>query len=418
MKTKIILPFIFFLLFQAAFAQDIDYARSVLNTIASDNYYGRGYVNKGVNKAARYIEQQFQSFELKSFGKDYAQKFSFPVNTIQKTIELKIDNKSYRAGRDYLISSFSKSMKGTFELVYLPDSILNHKDKSLKIRFYHQDFSDKFVVIPKNVAILRQANELSAAGIIMLEDRLSWSVHRGNEAKKYVVVDMLRDSFPTDAKSITINFKSKFYKAYKTQNTIGYIEGSEYPDSFIVIGAHYDHLGMMGQDAIFNGANDNGSGSSMLLDLVRYYSQAENRPKYSIVFISFSGEEMGLLGSIYYVKHPLFSLEKIRFMINLDMVGTGSKGITVVNGSVFKNEFARMQKLNDEHHYLKRVKIRGKACNSDHCPFFMAGVPSFFIYTMGDEYNEYHNIYDRPEKLPFTAYNGVFRLVRDFINGF
>ena len=397
-------------------AQDTAYARKVLSVIASDNYYGRGYVNKGVNKAAKFVESQFASFGLKSFGKTYAQPFSFPVNTLVKTKELRIDGKDYQPGTDYLISSFSESVKGTFPLIYLPDSIL--KDKESKMAFYQKDYSHSFVVIPKNVPLLQQENELGAAGIIMLQDKLTWSVHRGNTHKKYVVIDMLRDSFLKNAKSITLNFKNKFYTHYKTQNTIGYIEGSEYPDSFIVIGAHYDHLGMMGPDACFCGANDNGSGTAMLLNLAKYYSKPENKPRYSLVFISFSGEEMGLLGSVYYVKHPLFSLERIKFMVNIDMVGSGSKGITVVNGSKFEKEFARMQADNDEHKYIARVKMRGEACNSDHCPFYMLGVPSFFIYTMGDEYTEYHNVYDRPEKLPLTAYEGVFKLMRDFINGF
>jgi len=371
-------------------------------------------VDKGVNKAAKFVEGQFESFGLKSFGKDYAQPFSFPINTIQKTIDFSIDGKDYKPGAEYLISCFSNSLKGTFDLVYLPDSILDNKEA--KMEFYKRDFTNKIVVIPSNAPMLSKNNELSAKGIIMLEDKLIWEPSQ--EHKDYVVIKMLKHNFPKDAKTITLNFKSKFYPDYKTQNTIGYIEGSEYPDSFIVISAHYDHIGRMGQDAYFPGANDNASGTAMLLNLARYYSKSENKPKYSVVFMSFSGEEVGILGSLYYVKNPLFSLEKIKFLVNLDMVGTGSKGITVVNGSIFEKEFARMQRDNDKHKYLARVKIRGEACNSDHCPFYMSGVPSFFIYTFGDEYNEYHNVTDSPKTIPLTAYDGVFKLMRDFIDGF
>jgi len=413
MYLKILFPFFLFLFLARVQAQDKEYAHKMIDILGSEEYAGRGYVDKGVNKAATFIEDQFQSFGLKSFGKNYAQPFSFPINTIQKTKLLSIDGAEYKAGKDYLISCFSNSMKGTYELVYLPDSILDNKEA--KIEFYKRDFTNKFVVIPKDAPLLRKDNELSAAGIIILNEKLTWVPSQ--EHKKYVVLDMLKDSFPQNATTISLNFKTKFYPNYKTQNTIGYVEGSEYPDSFIVISAHYDHIGRMG-DAYFPGANDNASGSAMLLNLARYYSKPENKPKYSIVFMSFSGEEVGILGSIYYVKHPLFSLEKIKFLVNLDMVGTGSKGITVVNGSVFKDEFARMQNDNEKHKYLARVKVRGEACNSDHCPFYMAGVPSFFIYTFGDEYNEYHNITDSPKTIPLTAYDGLFRLMRDFINGF
>ncbi len=414
MRILYLLPIFLFFFVQSGLAQDKEYAHQMINQLGSEEFAGRGYVDKGVNKAAAFIEAQFKSFGLKSFGKDYAQPFSFPINTIQKTNTFSIDGKDYKPGIDYLISCFSNSLKGTYELVYLPDSIL--KNKAAKMEFYKQDFTDKFVVIPGDAPLLSKNNELSAKGVIILKNSLVWVPSQ--EHKDYVVINMVKEYFPKNAKSITLNFKSKFYPNYKTQNTIGYVEGSVFPDSFIVISAHYDHIGRMGKDAYFPGANDNASGTAMMLNLAKYYSKAENKPKYSIVFMSFSGEEVGILGSLYYVKHPLFSLERIKFLVNLDMVGTGSKGITVVNGSVFEREFARMQRDNDEHKYIARVKIRGKACNSDHCPFYMKGVPSFFIYTFGDEYSEYHNVTDSPKTIPLTAYDGVFKLMRDFIDGF
>jgi len=97
------------------------------------------------------------------------------------------------------------------------------------------------------------------------------------------------------------------------------------------------------------------------------------------------------------------------------MVGTGSKGIKVVNASVFKAEFKKLQKINKSNNYLAAVKSRGESCNSDHCPFYTVGVPSFFIYTLGDEYSEYHNITDKAEDLPLTKYPELFKLLRDYI---
>jgi Zn-dependent M28 family amino/carboxypeptidase len=170
--------------------------------------------------------------------------------------------------------------------------------------------------------------------------------------------------------------------------------------------------------AIFPGANDNASGTSMLLDLARHYSLPENKPKYSIAFMAFSGEEAGLLGSMHYVSDPLFPLKNIRFLINLDMVGTGSKGIRVVNGETYEKEFTTLERINQEKNYLVVVGKRGPSSNSDHYPFFEKGVPSVFIYTTGDEFREYHNIYDVPEKLPFTKYNELFRLLSDFVKTF
>jgi Zn-dependent M28 family amino/carboxypeptidase len=178
-------------------------------------------------------------------------------------------------------------------------------------------------------------------------------------------------------------------KKHKTQNVVGFVEGIKYPDSFFVFTAHYDHIGMMGKDVIFPGANDNASGTAMIMDLAKHYSKS--KPEYSIVFIAFSGEEAGLYGSRFFSENPLFPLEKIKLLINLDMVGTGSDGIAFVNGSVFTDLFEIVNQINEEKNYLKRIKARGEACNSDHCFFYQKGVPAFFIYSMGKEHMHYHS---------------------------
>jgi aminopeptidase YwaD len=133
-----------------------------------------------------------------------------------------------------------------------------------------------------------------------------------------------------------------------------------------------------------------------------------------MVFICFGSEEIGLVGSKYYTENPLVPLEKIKFLINLDILGTGDDGIQVVNGKVHKKDFETLVKLNKSKNLLKEVKIRGEACNSDHCFFSEKGVPSFFIYTLGG-ISHYHNVYDKPETLPLTEYEDLFILLKDFI---
>jgi aminopeptidase YwaD len=173
-------------------------------------------------------------------------------------------------------------------------------------------------------------------------------------------------------------------------------------------------LGRMGRDIYFPGANDNASGVSMLLELAKYYSSAENQLPFSIVFIAFGAEEAGLIGSKFFVENPLFPLKKIKFLINLDLLGTGEEGITVVNATKFPQQFEQIVKLNDENKYLTAVKKRGPAANSDHYYFTEKGVPSFFIYTMGG-IAAYHDIYDRAETLPLTKFSEVFHLLTSFI---
>jgi Zn-dependent M28 family amino/carboxypeptidase len=173
---------------------------------------------------------------------------------------------------------------------------------------------------------------------------------------------------------------------------------------------------MMGKNAWFPGANDNASGVAMLMDLANYYAKPENQPYWSVAFMLFSGEEAGLKGSTHYTKNPLFMPEGMNLLINLDMVGSGSDGITIVNSIAYKGLYDDMVKINSENNYLPEIKARGEACNSDHCPFYNMGVKSIFIYTMGDEHLEYHTIYDTNDDFPFTAYDGLFRLLTDYVS--
>jgi Zn-dependent M28 family amino/carboxypeptidase len=241
-----------------------------------------------------------------------------------------------------------------------------------------------------------------------------WHVSNAFRVNAYCNLIIRSDKIDEDSEHISINVSSTFIEDYSTNNVAGYVSGSLVPDSFIVFTAHYDHLGRMGKETCFYGANDNASGTVMMMDLARHFSSPGNKADYSIAFIALSGEEAGLKGSLYYADNPLFPLERIRMLINLDMVGTGSDGITIVNGKEFEKEFNLFRKINDDHRYLEEVKARGESCNSDHCPFYEKGVPSVFIYTRGDEFMEYHNVDDRPEELPLTEYEDLFKLLVGF----
>jgi len=252
------------------------------------------------------------------------------------------------------------------------------------------------------------------ANVIYLSDeKFTWSV--GREQKAFSFIEIKREKFPVKTKSLELKIENQFRKNYETQNIVGYFEGTIDTDSFLVFSAHYDHLGRMGKDVYIPGANDNGSGISMMLNLAKHY--AANPPKYNMVFIAFGAEEVGLVGSKYFTENPTFEIKKIKFLINVDLVGTGEKGITVVNGSIFKDHFDNLVTLNKNGDYLSRVKIRGGAANSDHYWFTLQNIPSFFIYTMGG-IAAYHDINDRPETLPFTEYEDLFKLIVEFYSTF
>ncbi len=363
-----------------SYSQDTTYARQVIKKLCSKELLGRGYVNDGVNKAAAYISKELKTIGLAKFGKSYSQSYSFPVNTFSGSMSVVVDGKTLTAGKHYLIDPAAKTVKAGFQL-FKKDS----------------------------VTYLANDGRRPAPLKVKLKKKLTYTV--ATELSDTTIVELLKDSFPNELKTIDVIFENKFVSNFKCQNLVSYVKGTQQPDSFIVFTAHYDHLGAMGKDAYFPGANDNASGVSVLLNLAKYYKK--NPSKYSIAFIFFSGEEAGLLGSRYYSENPIFLLSKIKFLTNLDLLGTGDDGIMVVNATVFKEQFEKLKGINDSKNYVKQIKQRGKAANSDHYWFTQKGVPSFFIYTMGG-IQAYHDIYDIEKTLPLTKYLEVCKLLIEF----
>ena len=444
-KLLPLLPFFFFL-FSISFSQEIhkgpvyDYARKIVDTMASESMHGRGYVNGGDSIAANYLKTEFKKFGLKNFGDDYYQRFGFAVNTFPDSLYFELhdfdkgtnnDNcKFFKGipGANFLVSPDCPSAPIklinaiTFDSTYTGSSKEFQKFKK-KIRNKEKHSTNPTFIIVDDRGVSDKAkfsyfkkvkeNYFEVPGIIELVKKLTWD--QAQEISKCVRIQIPIDSFNLSQKNATgvIQIQNKFLPNHPSQNVIGYIKGSVYPDSFIVFSAHYDHLGQMGANTYFPGANDNASGCAMLLNLAKYYSQPEHQPKYSIAFMAFCGEEVGLLGSKYYTEHPLFPLKNIKFLLNMDIMGTGEEGVTIVNGSIFKTEFDKLKQINTENNFIKDVKIRGKAANSDHYFFAENGVHACFMYTMGG-IKAYHDIYDRAETLPLNEFENLFKLITKF----
>lgn len=405
--------FFLFFLFEISAAQDVDQVRKNIEMLCSPRMHGRGYVDKGDKKAAKFVAGKYKKMGLKRAGGSLFQEFSFPVNTFPEEVFLKVDTTILQPGVDYLVHPASASVKGTFS----PSWLSNAANKSI-IEEFKQFTTGRLLILDitnkenkKSILEVLSQNPWSASAILLLTDeKLTWSVSQ--HQFPFAVIEVKKEKVSDKAQLIELNIESEFKANYKTKNVIGYIPGTENPNSFIVLSAHYDHLGRMGEDTYFPGANDNASGTAMLLDLAKYYIQ--NPPKYSVVFIAFAAEEAGLVGSEFYVNHPRFSLQKIKFLINLDLMGNGQEGITVVNGEIFPDEYEQLITINNEKNYLPEIKKRGKAANSDHYYFSENGVKTFFIYTMGGS-KAYHDIYDTPDQLSLTHYYNVFHLLTDFV---
>ncbi len=218
---------------------------------------------------------------------------------------------------------------------------------------------------------------------------------------------------------------------FNVKNVVGVLEGAgPLADETVVLGAHYDHVGygsfgsLGGKDAIGKihfGADDNASGTTTLMELARRYGAMKDRQGRRLVFIAFSGEERGLLGSIHYCKEPLFPLDKTTAMINMDMVGRTKpvpsdwlgiapyKDRLVVYGTGTAEGFA---KLVDEVGAKAEFKLSTLATGtgpSDHDSFYRKKIPVLFLYT--GTHNEYHRPADVPEKINVPG----MKKVADFV---
>ena len=359
------------------FAQDLKYTQQTLNKLSSKKYWGRGYTNNGMAKTAAFIQSELTSFGVQPMdGKDFKQNFTYSVNTYPGKMELKLNGKKLKPGRDFIVQQASIGVKAKTSL-FQKDSI-NFIDTENKIT-------------------------------LTLQDKLTWSVAKKVNDDTQVFIN--KSAINTIPKILDINIQNTFIPNFSASNICGIVKGTTTPDSVIVITAHYDHLGGMGKNTYFPGANDNASGVSFLLSLAKYY--AKNPQPYTIAFICFAGEEAGILGSKYFTENPLIQLQNIRFLFNVDMVGTGIDGATVVNATVYPKKFAILNRVNDEGKFLEKIDPRGKAANSDHYFFTEKGVPAFFLYTQGG-ISAYHDVDDKAETLPFTVYENLFKLFVGF----
>jgi len=200
-------------------------------------------------------------------------------------------------------------------------------------------------------------------------------------------------------------------------NVVGFINNNA--ENTIVIGAHYDHLGYgaegslhRGEIEIHNGADDNASGVAVMLNLASKLKSKNIRNNY--LFIAFSGEEMGLLGSNYFVKNPTIEAEKVNYMINMDMVGRLKSDSTLAVYGVGTSPILK-QTLKAHNNSFKLIQKESGIGPSDHTSFYNADIPVLHFFT--GQHEDYHKPGDDVEKLNFTGMqtisNYIFEVVSD-----
>lgn len=219
-------------------------------------------------------------------------------------------------------------------------------------------------------------------------------------------------------------FKSRSAEG-TVRNVIGLLPGSDpkLKNEYIIISAHYDHLGKRSQgegDVIYNGANDDASGVAGVLEMARLFGQGK-APRRSLVFMTFWGEERGLLGSAYYVKNPVFPLKSTDAMIELEQIGRtddseGARvgafnltGFQLSNLADFLKEGAAKSGIKFEGHPRLSIPYFGA---SDNYPFAVSGVVAHTV-SVAYEYPDYHGLADDYTKLDYANMSKIVKAVAD-----
>ncbi|MBC8343729.1 MAG: M20/M25/M40 family metallo-hydrolase, partial [Bacteroidetes bacterium] len=340
---RFLIVVLFSLLWVFVQAQDLEYAKSIVDRLCAEDMHGRGYLNAGDKNAAYLIENEFKSFKLLPYNiiegtigsqkgkkiRNYVQEFNMKVNTFPTEVRLIVDGIELKAGTDFILKPSSGPIADKeLDLYFLTKK--NIKDEAAYDDFSFEDYTAVCVVVDQaefakekdnEYLKLVMENDMRADAVMLLASgSLMWGVSQTFD--KFPTYIVQKEKLPKKAALIEVLHETKYYYSYKSQNVIGKIEGKTHQDKYIVIGAHYDHLGKLGNQVYYPGANDNASGVAMMLDLAKHYSDVFSQPEYTMIFVGFGAEEAGFLGSKYFVENPPVPLKDIRLMINFDMMST------------------------------------------------------------------------------------------------
>jgi hypothetical protein len=444
--------------------------------LASPELKGRGTGSPGLEKAAKYISAQFQSFGLKPVeGKSFYQDFTVTTNARLGPNNVLAENGHKLAPeREFIPFNFSSTGTAEGPVVFAGYGItakeynyddyagIDAKDKFVVIlRHEPQEFDDKSVFEGRSFTSHAQfaskasnAKMHGARGVILINDTPNhpgdgdtfekfgravgpdnagllfiqmsaaegerWLAASGHDLKQMMQAidkDLHPQSFalPEPAKvRLDVDIRRDTATVH---NIAAYLPGET--DEYIVVGAHYDHLGLGEKDSLapneigkpHPGADDNASGTAAVIELARWFS-TQPKQKRGILFMTFAGEELGLLGSAFYVNHPELPLDHAVAMINMDMVGRMRNSKIFVSGVGTGSTF---QKLVDEvapkHPITVDVSEKAGYGASDHTSFTSKQVPVLFFFS--GLHADYHKPSDTWDKIDAPGSVKLLGLVAD-----
>ena len=468
----------------ARYAELIDQAdlRRHLDTLASDRYEGRETGLKGQKMAARYIRERFEEMGIppvpnaleRGLSADgYEQPFPLEVST-PGGLSLVVAGRPIgfmqeffyfqeRADRSFTVDSVvlvdESSILGTHVRDRVVLMLQNEQGAARKgdrpSREFFQEVTRKsklaetagarmlLLASPQAGAMMRQyAHHITTPRMRLVDGKAAEQTTRPMQV---IVIDT-----PT-AEHILRRGRMSWKRAARTaekgargfpcsvelqyqpmrqqlqgENVLGYVEGSDRKDELVVLTAHYDHIGKDGDD-VYNGADDDGSGTVALLELAEAFTRAKaegHGPRRSVLFMPVSGEEKGLLGSEWYSEHPVFPLENTVADLNIDMIGRvdsmhagGDPYVYIIGSDRLSSELHRINEEVNTRYTRLQLDVTYNDRNdpnryyyrSDHYNFARKGIPVIFYFSGVHE--DYHQPGDEVQKIRFDLLEQRARLV-------
>ncbi len=406
--------------------------RGRLSFLASDLLEGRDSPSRGLDIAAEYIASEFRRIGLEEAGDDgYFQTVKMVMREQSKTgwsLSVYSASEELMLSEDQIGGLASKAV----ELNQVPlfkitkeSQITADLDNSVIFVDTHNRSLMRKLGTVKPAAIL----SIPSSAIPHVSPRLMDTEEEPKRLAVYVkngVLTKLLDALPSGRTGATVSLRAPapIDTPAVLRNVIGLLRGSDpvLKDTYIFVTAHYDHLGVKPDgdgDRIYNGANDDGSGTVSVIEIASAMASLEHRPKRSIVFMTVFGEEKGLIGSRYYAKHPIFPLEKTVADINLEQVGRTDDligqqlGSASITGMTYSDVGLALREAGEK----TGVKIREDAKNSDeyfarsdNLSFAEKGIPA---HTIGVAYAfpDYHSVSDEWQKIDYTNMANIDRMV-------
>jgi peptidase M28-like protein len=423
--------------------------RDDLTYIASDELAGRDTPSPGLDLAADYIAAEFKKAGLEpGVGESYFQDASMLVDSGMATVDLKLSagGREFTAARNLPVSR----LQAELDLKDAPVLKLDLADEALVRHLSSSQVEGKVVITEYNPRFLPRLGSVNgilrsgAAKLVILVDKKGLTTR---DQRRRQLVDPTQASTAATTPRVTVTGEdaARFYDGLRTdarnatasvhiagphrtpvrlRNVLGVLRGSDpaLRDTYVLLTAHYDHLGIRAEgfgDHVYNGANDDGSGTVSVMEVARALARLPKHPRRSIVFMTFFGEEEGLIGSTYYAHHPVWPLAKTVADLNLEQVGRtdSSEGPQISNASLTGFDYSDLTSYVQRAGERTGIKVYKNAKGSD--PYFSqsdnfslaeAGVPAETL-CVAFEFPDYHAVGDESQKIDYNNMAKVDRAI-------